>query len=325
VNVVCETFIRAVLNQQWRDALLNLNGLNMAEMLRGLAALDRLDLADLWAQRAQFNDIPTQRMQYAYDVVVNRTLPAVVPGDLQATGQVAVATAFIADPTPLLFEHDLTGQLPATPTAAQPHLTEVDYTTNARLLGCEISSIMAVAQVESGGRSGFAADNRPIIRYELHVFDSRTNGTYRDTHPHLSRQTLAQGNRYHTGGQATEWSLMYGAMILRNAARERRVSDAWQSASWGMFQVMGSNFAACGWGSLNQFVTDMFASEGQHLRSFIGYVQARRLGPSIVAHDWATFAAGYNGAGYAINHYDERMATAYAQISARRAAQHLER
>jgi hypothetical protein len=38
------------------------------------------------------------------------------------------------------------------------------------------------------------------------------------------------------------------------------------------------------------------------------------------AHDWPTFAKRYNGAQYAVHKYDERMAAAYAKISAAAAA-----
>jgi hypothetical protein len=99
------------------------------------------------------------------------------------------------------------------PLAAPPRLTEFDFVTAANTLGggVEVAGIMAVAQVEAGGRRGFGPAGRPIIRYELHIFQGRTGGIYHATHPHLSQPTLAAGNPYHTGGQTTEWSLMHGS------------------------------------------------------------------------------------------------------------------
>src|SRR5262245_36764343 len=111
----CENFICAVLAQNWRDAFLNFIGLIMPELLRGLAALYRLDLNDLWSQRGNFaGSVDMPRIEYAHDVVVNGRLPAIAPGDLQVTGQVAAARTFNTHRTPLTFEHDLTGLLPAT-------------------------------------------------------------------------------------------------------------------------------------------------------------------------------------------------------------------
>src|ERR1035441_5643972 len=119
MSPTCEAFIRAVVAANWRDAFLNLNGLNMYEMLRGMAALDRLDLGDLWAQQASFTGMVNMpRIQYAHDVVLNRHLPQTAPGDLQQTGQVGDARNFIGHPSPLVFENDLTGTLPV-PLAAQ--------------------------------------------------------------------------------------------------------------------------------------------------------------------------------------------------------------
>jgi hypothetical protein len=322
MSPTCEAFIRAVIAPNWRDAFLNLNGLNMFEMLRGLAALDRLDLADLWRQQGLFTGLVNiPRIEYAYNVVLNRTLPATAPGDLLATGQVGDARGFIGKPTPLTFENDLTALLPAA-TAAPPGLGEADFVAAARTLRIEVAAIMAVAQVEAGGRRGFAADGRPIVRYELHIFQGRTGGTYHRTHPHLSQPTRAAGNPFHHGGQPNEWSLIHGAMILRDGAN-RRASDAWQSTSWGMFQVMGFNFAPVGWPNINDFVADMFRSEGQHLRAFIGYCNANHLNGHIQRHDWAAFANGYNGHEYAANNYDTNIGAAYNRISAQRHARGL--
>ena len=326
MSPTCEAFIRAVVAGNWRDAFLNLNGLNMFEMLRGMAALDRLDLTDLWAQQGSFTGMVNMpRIQYAHDVVLNRHLPQTAPGDLQQTGQVGDAQTFIGHPTPLVFENDLTNTLPV-PLAGPPTLTEFDFVTAANTLGggVEVAGIMAVAQVEAGGRIGFGPTGRPIIRYELHIFHGRTGGIYHATHPHLSQPTLAAGNPYHTGGQTNEWSLMHGAMILRNAAGTRRTSDAWQSASWGMFQVMGFNFSSVGWATINAFVADMFRSEGQHLNAFLGYVRNNHLAGHIAGHNWADFARGYNGVGYAVNHYDDHMAAAYARIGAQRRRDHMQ-
>lgn len=322
MSPTCETFVRAVIAQNWRDAFLNLNGLNMFEMLRGLAALDRLDLADFWLQQGQFTGLVNMpRIEYAYNIVVGRTLPTTAPGDLQTTGQVADARSFIGKPTPLTFEHDLTGSLPAA-TAAPTTLTNADFEAAARGLGIEVAAIMAVAQVEAGGRRGFAADGRPIVRYELHIFHGRTGGRYHQTHPHLSQPTLAAGNPFHHGGQPNEWSLIHGAMILRDGAN-RRVSDAWQSTSWGMFQVMGFNHASVGWANINDFVTDMFRSEGQHLRAFTGYCITNHLIGHVQRHDWAAFARGYNGPNFAANNYDTNIGAAYNRISAQRRVQGL--
>ncbi len=337
MSPTCETFIRAVLAQNWMAAYLNLNGLNMHEMLRALAALDRLDLDEFWGQRqtvVAMGNIPVvgnlinvnfPRIEYAYNVVVNNTLPDTAPGDLQQTGQVDEARSFTTTrrrlSAALTFDNDLTNTLP-TPLAAPPALTDADFERAATDLAVEVSAIKAVATVESGGRSGFGPGGRPIIRYELHVFQRRTGAIYHPTHAHLSQPTLREGRYYHDGTQANEYSLLHNAMILRDATRVRRWSDAWQSASWGMFQLMGFNYSVA-WASIDDMIRAMYRSEAEHLTGFIGFCRQNNIVRHIQNFDWAAFARVYNGADYAVNNYDTNMANAYTRIRAQRVAQGL--
>jgi hypothetical protein len=151
------------------------------------------------------------------------------------------------------------------------------------------------------------------------MFSGYTNGTYNHTHPHLSQPTLAAGNRYHDNSQATEWSHLYGAMILcESAAGPHRIRPALWSASWGMFQVMGGNCAICGWDDVLDFARDMFLSESNQLSAFLGYVRASGLSPALIRRDWTAFARGYNGSGNAVNNYDANVSAAYNRIRADR-------
>lgn len=322
----CTNFIRAVIAQDWAEAYRQLNGLNMAEMLLAMRALDRLDLDELWAQRTAIRNLAATvnlpRIEYARSVVVNRRLPATAPGDLRQTGQVTAAQHYVNHPRErLAFTEDLTGNMPAFP-ANPPTLSEQDFVNAAAGMRCEVAAIMAVARVEAGGRTGFDG-NRPIIRYELHKFHQRTRHVYDTTHPYLSQPTLAAGRPYHTRAQSNEWSLIFNAMILRDAQRTRRHEAAWWSTSWGMFQVMGFNHAAVGWAHITDFVTAMCESEAQQLSAFVGFCRTNNLIRHIQARDWASFAATYNGSDYRVNNYDTNMATHYAAISAQRRRQRL--
>jgi flagellum-specific peptidoglycan hydrolase FlgJ len=89
-------FEQAVVGNDWRQAFLNLNGLNMYEMLRALDGLspDRRDA--LAGQRQAFRDMVNMpRIEYAMAVVQTGRLPAMAPGDLAATGQVQTAAEFL--------------------------------------------------------------------------------------------------------------------------------------------------------------------------------------------------------------------------------------
>ncbi len=81
---------------------------------------------------------------------------------------------------------------------------------------------------------------------------------------------------------------------------------------------MGSNFSDVGIGTIDNFAQSMFRSEAEHLRTFLGYVRHNALDAHLINHNWAAFANGYNGPGYAMNHYDVRIRNAFTDISASR-------
>lgn len=192
-------------------------------------------------------------------------------------------------------------------------LVRSDFETAAHQLGVETAAIRAVAAVESGGRTGFDAKKRPVIRYENHIFRHLTRSRYDASHPELSAAYgSAQYQRTHRFGGARyadeQWALLGAAFALAP-------DQAVMACSWGMFQVMGENYRSVGWTRLPQFVTDMFYSESQHLRAFLGFCRNAGLVSYLKNHQWARFAQGYNGPSYRQNHYDAQLAHYYAQYS----------
>ena len=210
----------------------------------------------------------------------------------------------------------LLGQLVKIPEADSPwtlpdsgdalKLVAADFEAAAKELGVEAAAVHAVAEVESGGRTGFDKQDRPKILFETHHFRKHTNGAYNTSHPDLSAPFKSELQR--ASYKKNQWDVIRAAFILDPDA-------AVKSASWGMFQVLGSNAADAGWKSLEQFVKDMFYSEGQHMRVFLGFCKANHLTRHLVSKDWAAFARGYNGPSYAENNYDTKMANAYARYS----------
>jgi hypothetical protein len=78
---------------------------------------------------------------------------------------------------------------------------------------------------------------------------------------------------------------------------------------------MGFNYTIAGWTNLTDFVQAMYDSEGQQLRAFLGICRSNHLIPFLQRHQWASFAAGYNGPSYRDNDYDGNMARAYARYA----------
>jgi len=161
-----------------------------------------------------------------------------------------------------------------------------------------------VAEVESGGRTGFDGDKRPKILFEIHLFRDNTKRRFDKSHPHLSAPYSSPLRRQSYA--KNQYQVIHEAFKLDADA-------AVKSASWGMFQVLGSNYKMCGWSNVRQFVYDMFESEGQHLRAFLGYCRGANITRHLKTLNWAAFAAGYNGPSYKDNRYDTKMAQAYAR------------
>ncbi len=192
-------------------------------------------------------------------------------------------------------------------------LVLADFQAAAQQLGVETAAVRAVAAVESGGRSGFDAKKRPVIRYENHIFRALTKARYDKSHPNLSAAyNSAQYKSTHRFGGIQYADEQWG---LLDAAFSLAPNEAVMACSWGMFQVMGENYKSVGWTDLHQFVTDMFYSASQHLRAFLGYCRHAGLVPDLKTHAWARFAQGYNGPSYRQNHYDTQLAHYFAQYS----------
>jgi hypothetical protein len=178
-------------------------------------------------------------------------------------------------------------------------LTEQDYEAAAKLLGCEIAAIKAVAEVESHGE-GFYPDGFPVILFERHKFHQFTNGRFDKNYPEISNHS-AGGYGPAGENQKRKFKLAYTLDPIA----------ALKSCSWGKFQIMGFNFASCGHNSVVKFVDAMKRSEGEQLQAFCKFVIATGLDGFLRAKNWARLARGYNGPDYAENHYDTKLEAAY--------------
>jgi hypothetical protein len=165
--------------------------------------------------------------------------------------------------------------------------------TVSQALGVHAPEIWTVLAVETSG-CGYLPDQRPQIRYERHVFHRLTQGKYDDGN--LSDPK--------PGGYGAPGAHQYDR--LAQAITKDR-PGALQSCSWGIGQIMGENYAQAGFADVEQMVIAMSASEDQQLAAVANFLVSSRLSVSLQAHDWASFARGYNGANYAINRYDVRL------------------
>lgn len=174
----------------------------------------------------------------------------------------------------------------------------------AGALNVHAPEIWTVLHVETSG-CGFLPDRRPQILFERHIFHKLTGGQFDASNPDISNP---QAGGYGAGG-ANQYTRLNTAYALNSDA-------ALQSASWGIGQIMGENFAAAGFPDVESMVAAMIDSEGAQLDAFRSFLQSTKLAGPLQAHDWASFARGYNGPNYAENHYDSQLNGAFQQFSA---------
>jgi hypothetical protein len=160
-------------------------------------------------------------------------------------------------------------------------------------LNVHAPEIWTVLVVETSG-CGYLPDLRPQILYERHIFHRLTQGKYDD----------GDISDPKPGGYGPSGAHQYDRLGLA-IAKDR--TAALQSCSWGIGQIMGENYARAGFADVEQMVAAMSASEDKQLTAMANLLLSSRLNVALQAHDWASFAHGYNGANYAINRYDIRL------------------
>ena len=191
-------------------------------------------------------------------------------------------------------------------------LIHEDFTQVAELFGCQPAALKAVQQVETGGRGGFFSPGRPAILFEGHIFwtQLKKRGSNPEDYVKGNENILyPKWEKGHYKGGIGEYDRLEQARKIN-----REAADA--SASWGMFQIMGFNYAACGEESIESFVRSMCESEFKQLLLTANFIKKNsQMLQALQARDWAVFAKCYNGPAYAQNRYDVKLEAAYQKYS----------
>lgn len=186
-------------------------------------------------------------------------------------------------------------------------LTEQNFERAAAHLNCPVAHIKAVCEVEAP-QGGFDTTGQPRILFEAHRFSKLTGGVYDKQYPNISSR-LWNRALYATGPNADARNAGEHKRMQAAAALNR--ASALMSASWGKFQILGENFAACGFDNLQDFINAMYSGEGAQLDAFVEFVGGdNRKREALRTGDWKTLARLYNGPAYAENQYDLKLAAA---------------
>lgn len=204
-------------------------------------------------------------------------------------------------------------------TPIKPRITDQDYADTAADLGCKVAAIKAVACIESSG-SGFLPTGELVILFEPHIFWRQLVRQRVDPKTVLSNNPdmhdiLYEVFRGHDGEHPSQqWDR------LRRAAQVN-MNAAYNSASFGKFQIMGFNSQGAGYKNIFEFVHYLDLGEKYHLLAFAKLIKSFGLAKCLCVGNWAAFAKEYNGPAYKgnpdtiLDDYDYKLSQAFKKFS----------
>lgn len=187
-------------------------------------------------------------------------------------------------------------------------LSAADFTASGARLGVQPAAIRAFWKTEANG-AGFQA-GRPKILPERHYFSKLTKGFFDDRFPDLSNPKWIKS--WYPATQDGRYDVILAwCRLLEDAGWP--IDSAFASVSYGAPQIMGANYAMCGYVDPCRFAEAMARDEQTQLRAFEAFVTKKGILPALrkVTPDsksWEPVAEPYNGTGFRLNNYHVTMA-----------------
>jgi len=187
-----------------------------------------------------------------------------------------------------------------------------EISTVAKALGIEPATLLAIAEVESGGKAYALVNGRkePLIRFEGHYFDRRLSAGNRAKARAQGLSSPIAGGVANPRTQEARWRLLQRAVAIDRKA-------AYESVSWGLGQVMGTHWAWLGFANVDALVWQARSGVAGQTRLMERYIEKSGLVSAIRRRDWDAFARGYNGPDYQRHAYHTKIATAYKRYRAK--------
>jgi hypothetical protein len=178
--------------------------------------------------------------------------------------------------------------------------------------GIDVSAILAVWKVESGGREH--VPQRAVIRFENHKLYSYWGQYHEELYDkhfqhgghrgvpgeawknHSYREDA--GKAFHPCHQGQEGEYQ----VLNLAVRLAGEDVAYRCISMGGPQIMGSNYQILGYSSPKDMYEAFQQDERAHVLGFFDFCRANKLVRFLKTQDWWDFARGYNGSGQVENY-----------------------
>lgn len=184
----------------------------------------------------------------------------------------------------------------------------------AATIGVTEAHLRTIIEVETSGK-GFNSQGQVEFLFESHVFYKTVS---KDKLPQAIKLGVAykfwKGPGSYPKTPTARWQQFQTAVSLDETA-------AIKSASWGLGQIMGSEYAEAGFNSPQEMLVAFSKSEYNQILGMCSLIKSRGLDkalkgfPSMDACE--RFALRYNGAGYKKNKYHIKLHDAYLRWSKR--------
>jgi hypothetical protein len=189
---------------------------------------------------------------------------------------------------------------------AAKRLDDIDLPRIGHQIGVGEDEIHAFMDVESAGHGFDPQSNRPIILCEPHVFYRNLPIAKRANAVKAGLAYPKWGTKPYPKTQELRYVWLGKAMALDETA-------ALKACSWGLTQILGENHHAAGYDTAQDFVLALMEDEENHLEATVKVLVSMHVDDDLRAHRWAVVARAWNGAGYAANKYDTKLAAAFAK------------
>jgi hypothetical protein len=189
-------------------------------------------------------------------------------------------------------------------------IDDIDLPRIGYAIGVGEDELHAFIETETTGK-GYDSKGRPRILFEPHIFYKNLSGSQLTA-------AIRAGLAYKNWGEQKYPTDSYPRLL---AAMKINESAALMSASWGMGQVMGSNWHDLGYDSVQAMINAACEDEENHVAQMVGFIKANHIDDDLrllaalkrptTPADCIAIVRVYNGSGYAKNNYHVKFAAAH--------------
>ena len=182
----------------------------------------------------------------------------------------------------------------------------------AKAQGWPASALLAVVECETSGKPFEQDGHTPSLLFERHKFYSELQ----KREPSKLKAAIAAGLAIPHWSRSTQYKDQGTSAGRLNVIAKARAIDeevANRAASWGLGQTMGFNAERLNYEDATHMVGELSRGIAEQIDALVREIQTDHLDKYLKAKNFAAFARGYNGSGYAQNQYDTRMAAADAR------------